>query len=228
MPGLRTEFASRQKELEQFISFLSELDKQAPLVGSREAKKVTGRLSVLKASTFLMAYNLVEYSVRQSFALLYQKVEEKSATFRTLDEPFRELWLTQQLKDRDVAWLSRLVPQTHKKAIGFVANDTPLLLNPRYLPIEGNLDADEIRILFSKHGLRLTVSKSASGGATLKTVKTKRNALAHGLETFTECGRQFGVSDLEQICSETCLFVSGVVASAERAERSSAGTRKVP
>ena len=228
MPDLRIDFAERQKELKQFVSFLVELEKQAPLVSSRAEKKGAGRLAVMKASSFLLAYNLVEHSVRQSFAGLYSKLADEKPTFKTLEEPFRDLWLRQQLKDRDAVFGSHDSYRKHtRKLLDTIANDEPLSLSPRNLPISGNLDADEIRALFSKHGLKLSVSKRASGGATLKTVKTKRNALAHGLETFTECGREFGVSDIVQICSETCLFVSGVVASAERATQRSAGMCKV-
>ena len=46
----------------------------------------------------------------------------------------------------------------------------------------------------------------------LDTVKSKRNSLAHGDESFSQCARDLTVSDLENIKDTVLLFISEILA----------------
>ena len=83
-------------------------------------------------------------------------------------------------------------------------------------------DVDFCRRIYKK-GLRIVVLPDAriihhraKGGVELGTVKEQRNALGHGNVTFTECGRQYAVSDLERIKRQTVVFVRSILKNVKR------------
>jgi len=45
----------------------------------------------------------------------------------------------------------------------------------------------------------------------LDDVKEKRNNLAHGTQSFVECGRDYTIEDLNNIKEQTTLFLKGIL-----------------
>jgi hypothetical protein len=84
-------------------------------------------------------------------------------------------------------------------------------LNREALPVSGNLDADEIRKVCNGHGIGFLPDSICKGGARLNDVKTKRNLLAHGTLSFSECGREYSLKDLMDIKEQTYGFLTGLL-----------------
>ena len=89
-------------------------------------------------------------------------------------------------------------------------------LNSTHLPVSGNLDADVIREVCTKHGVDHTTPPAAKGGSALVTVKTKRNALSYGDESFVECGRSLAAADLVRAKDEIVLFLRSILQNLEQ------------
>lgn len=76
------------------------------------------------------------------------------------------------------------------------------------LGINGNLDAKRIKALCDKHKIRYVASDD---DGCLRTVKEKRQNLAHGDESFGDCARDISLTDLEHIKDEVLRFINDIL-----------------
>jgi hypothetical protein len=216
MSLVRQAFEARNAEVKSFLDLLAAIEeKRITLHHSRS--DYSDSFLVMKANVFLLSYNLVEATIRICVTSIYDKMAGHRPAFSRLRSEFQDVWLRQRASTFPIETLTR---DSQFKLIKAVASHlvaaSPVELKVERLSLSGNIDADNIRELFDKHGMRLTVHASAKGGAELRTVKTKRNALAHGEISFAECGREYTVADLKRIHEQVRVFLSGVVASADR------------
>jgi hypothetical protein len=94
-------------------------------------------------------------------------------------------------------------------------DDVGARLTVEDLRFGGNLDADRIRRACLEHGVSSKTHPRAKGGEKLGLVRGRRNALAHGSLSFTECGRDYTLTQLVEIRRETVLFVRGILKNVE-------------
>ena len=64
--------------------------------------------------------------------------------------------------------------------------------------ISGSLDLRKVIEVFSKHGCRLDETNRSKYSDSFLIVKNKRNNLAHGNISFSECGSNYLISDLRR------------------------------
>ncbi|MBG6247075.1 MULTISPECIES: hypothetical protein [Symbiopectobacterium] len=81
-----------------------------------------------------------------------------------------------------------------------------------YQLYSGNLDAREIRKIFTKYDIII-----AEGiGQNLKTIKDVRNILAHGEQAFEDYGRMIVLTSLESHFANTKDFLTEVIKSVSK------------
>lgn len=216
-------FNERVTELDLYFKMLNSLEE--PDVQLHFPSKHTHRykrpdpdwLKTLKATAFLLLYNLVESSVRDGLGAIYERARADGCTMESLEGKIRKIWIDQNFKtvEKESATLQSFRTKSHElveMALSKVVAD----IEKSKIPISGNLDADKIRQVCTKHGISVYTHKAALGGAELSTVKTKRNALAHGNESFSECGRQYTVADLEEMKRQAVIFMRSVLNNIKR------------
>lgn len=217
MDSAKEAFSIRISEVEDFIAFVRKLQSRGAIAKLGFAKH-NECIPMLKACIFLLMYNAIESCVRLAFADIYGHVKLSNTSFSSVSPELRKIWVMQQL-DAQVKPTSAN-RDTYLGAVesiaGLVAMSGALELNPRSLPISGNLDADQIQKLCKKHGVVLKTSAWAKGGVELETIKSKRNALAHGHISFVECGREYGLDDLSRMLRQSKHFMLGLLASVEK------------
>lgn len=215
------EFEERVKDTEKYLRVLECLESPTVILydkSTRRRKKVfeDGSFKVMKATVFLLIYNLVESSIRSAFAELYSEIANSGTPPGELRSELRELWIRQTFHklDKDSAAL-RNFREITKGIIDHYMAELPLALEAEHLPISGNLGCSEIRKTCLCHGITAKVHRHARGGIELETVKLKRNHLAHGNISFSDCGKEYTVSDLKRINREAILFIRGTIRSIE-------------
>lgn len=215
MQEVATLFDARLQEVEQFIKFARRMQQRNTVAKLGLGQGQEEFLPMLKACVFLLLYNAIESCVRSAFAEVYQQIKSSNTTFVSTTAPLQKIWVTQQLDSRiSVASANRDTYLTAVSLIaGQIAASKALEFNSRDLPISGNLNADHIRDLCRKHGVDLKTPAWARGGVELDTIKTKRNALAHGHVSFVECGREYDLTDLERMHKQTKHFMQGLLKS---------------
>ena len=213
------EFELRVAEVDAYLRVLVRLEDPNVVVFDRTRKRKLnllgqGSFKVMKATVFLMIYNLVESSIRSGFRLLYEDMKAEGKTVSDLRLELRRLWVWgryQKVAKKSATLQSfedaatEIVESILCKSVAELRHDS--------LPISGNLDARKIREVCQKHGIVVQIHRQAFGGSELVTVKNQRNSLGHGETSFEECGKQYSVSDLVRIKKQAVVFVRGVLRS---------------
>lgn len=211
-------FEERAREIDLFFDHIKSLyqpDMTLCAVGEAGTSPVrldSGFLKMLKASAFLILYNLVESAVRDGILNIYSQMEADGLHYLNVNDKIREIWIDYNYRnvfDVNSNWSS--YRKMAARLIDEVINRNVLKLDRKAIDVSGNLDADQVRRICEKHGIRISVHPGAKGGASLETVKMQRNLLAHGALSFTECGRQFSIEDLEEIKNQTMIFIRSIL-----------------
>lgn len=169
-------------------------------------------LKILKANALLMIYNLVESTIMGGILEIYDRFKEDGLTYLDVRQEIKNIWFLfkfSQVYDKSAHYNS--YKDKAFEIVNSILNDEVIEMDRKATDISGNLDADKIRIICSKHGISYQVDNSCRGGEVLKDVKNKRNDLAHGTISFAECGREYSPPELEKIKNETQIFLEGIL-----------------
>jgi MAE_28990/MAE_18760-like HEPN len=216
---VHADFNDRVREVNSYFDLLRSLDNDevAILAGTTGQVTPLGKppaewRSLLKGAAHLILYNLVEAFVRRGFQEVFEAIRADGLCGADLIEAVRTQWIEQ--RNRKVSAFDG-APKVYMGIAGdiikeVIAKQAAEMTHDR-LPITGNIDADVVRQVCRDHGVTLTIPPGAKGGAALKNVKTKRNTLAHGQESFIEVGRSATVADLVLAKNEIVMFMQSVL-----------------
>ena len=190
MTNTRLAYTNRLHEVEVYFDTLQFLDKgqcfirSVDILGNTEEKEINNELStILKAHGFLLLYNLIEATIRNSIVSILNNIHASSVTYKQLSDELRTLWIKQENKSLNNDKILSLV--------NTVLNDEVLRFETDCIHISGNIDAQEIRNIMRQIG-----GAEIKDGRNLKTIKDKRNHLAHGEFSFAEIGKDYTVQEL--------------------------------
>lgn len=187
------DFQTRSREVEGYFRFVLRLagedvavrkaNADEPAFSEHEHEEL---LKTLKATCYLLLYNLVESTMRNAIEAIFEELKLKQAGFDDCREELRREIL-KNFKKRD---MEKLLPK-----LLMLARDVVHETFERSEAFAGNLDARTIRNTARKYGFA-----EPSGGKywLLQTVKDARNDLAHGVKSFAEVGRDASPEDLDK------------------------------
>lgn len=205
------DFQERVEEIEEYLKLLTILSHAGVQIhiNRKRPKKVSNvAIKTMKASCFLMLYNLVESSIRGSMAALYEQMNSAGKPLNGFDSNIKDIWIDQNFRNMEPFSTNQYsYRKLVRKMIESVLDSSSLMLDVKQIDISGNLDARAIRELFGKHKISTVTHYRALGGAELKTVKDQRNSLAHGDISFADCGQQYTVSDIDNIKKQTVTYL---------------------
>ena len=217
MHSVRQDFAKRQSEIEEYLDFVDIVNSQAKgnkirytsiNLGKEEEAKVSDQLQkVLIANGFLLLYNLIEATMRNSLAEIFDKVTDDGLDYGNLSQNLRDIWLSQGTKNLRSNFKSEKLTQTVRAIADSVLKEETIVLDKRKLDFSGNLDARKIRVIATKYGFNQTSMNAEN----LVTIKNKRNYLAHGDYSFSEIGKDYSSGDLQDFKNETITFLNDVI-----------------
>jgi hypothetical protein len=210
-------FSERVNEINLYYEALVELDKDTnnPSIELKDNPKIYRQdlfLKILQANTLIMIYNLVESTVLNGISEIYDKLKLNGATYSMVRKEIQDIWFS--YKFRQVYDPKAHYGSYKNKALEIVNSiliGETIELSKDALTISGNLDADEIRKVCDSHGIDLHPNDTCKGGKRLNDVREKRNMLAHGALSFSECGRDFGLEDLNDIKEQSYIFLRGLL-----------------
>lgn len=205
-------FDERIQEIDLYFSGLKELDEGNTGHNSNAQYFNSEFIKILKANTLLMIYNLVESTVMGGILEIYDKLKQEGLTYSGVRKEIKDIWFSYKFKqvyDQQAhfnSYKNKALEIVNSILIGEVIE-----LDRTATSISGNLDAQQIRNVCSDHGILFQTDANSRGGIVLSTVKERRNDLAHGTLSFSECGRNYSIEDLETIKDETVLFLRGLL-----------------
>jgi hypothetical protein len=218
------DFEDRVSEVDLYFQILSALDNDEIVVAKGSGPQILpiGRMpqdgdSMLKGAAYLVIYNLVEAFVRRGFQAVFDAIHADGLNGVELTELLRTQWIMQ--KNRTIQTFDgspKVYMEIAIEIVGEIISKKSARLNRDRLPMSGNLDADLIRDVCVRHGVDYKTPPAANGGSVLTIVKKKRNSLAHGDESFSECGRQATAAELIAAKNEVILFIRGILHNLEK------------
>ena len=199
-------FDDRVSEVEFYFSIMLEIENGNPNIRTADNAKFQ---RMLKSNFLLMLYNLVEACVVSGMMEIYENLKNSNKSYNDLIDEIRIIWSSYQIGQTYVSQTGRKGYETRVQSIiEQVVTHQPIILSRDALGISGNLDARAIKQLCDKHRIRYVASDTDS---CLKTVKDKRNNLAHGDESFGDCARDMTLNDLEHIKDEVVGFIEAIL-----------------
>ena len=219
MTNTKADFAKRVTEVEQYFVLLKAFDagdswiKSIKIDGSTiEIRVVDDQLKMLKANCFLILYNLVESTVRNSLEEIFSEVGSQGLAYKDLSDRLKTLWIEQYIVDfKEGNSRFDRIRDLFKEFANDLLASKPISMTQRSIAISGNIDGREIHSLSTKFG----ISHVNIDGSNLVIVKNKRNKLAHGELTFCDVGKDYSHNDLESVKSGTVDFLSAFILEVE-------------
>ncbi len=219
MDSTKADFTKRKEEVGEYFSFLKilnmndsvSLEYKDPVDKTNKNFPIERRLqTIFIANTFLLLYNLVESTIRNSITEIYIKIKEDKVSYQNLSGQMKKIWLRKTRKslvergrnNGIEGEISGIIDNIIKKEIiELTINDTR---------ISGNIDAQRIRELAKENGFDIV-----KDGSILKNIKEKRNFLAHGNQTFDDIGKNITYKDLDKYREDTFSYLTQVIQNIE-------------
>lgn len=160
----------------------------------------------MKAQTLVILYNMVESTVCECLNFIYDAVADDDLTYAELTDEMREMWNASckrsKRPERDLDEVSKMPLKTvfEKLAIN----------------TSGSIDIKKIFEIFGGHGCIIPEDKRDECGYSFVVVKSKRNLLAHGNVSFSQCGAIYLYSDLDKMKKNITWFLGEVIASTKK------------
>ena len=155
----------------------------------------------MKAQTLLVLYNMVESTVCDCMNYIYDAIADDQLSYAELTDEMRMMWDKSNKRAKKAeANLSEAEKMPLKVVFEEMAVNT-----------SGNIDIRKIYDIFSGHGCVIPEGRRTECGASFLVVKNKRNMLAHGNVSFSQCGAIYLYSDLERMKKHILIFLKEVI-----------------
>ncbi len=206
MINVKETFEERKGEIEFYYSVLVEIDKENSSIHTIDNARL---FKIMKSNFILMLYNLVESTVSTGMLEIYESIKNDSCTYKNMVQELQTIWRDAKVKQ---VYSSSTELKTYTNRVKDIVDDittsAPFILEKGMLNINGNLNAGRIKHICDDHRIRYTVVDDDNK---LEEVRKKRNSLAHGDESFSQCARDLTLSDLESIKDIIIRFLQGII-----------------
>ncbi|BAZ20838.1 hypothetical protein NIES4073_17160 [Kalymmatonema gypsitolerans NIES-4073] len=213
--GLFQDFNERSREVNKYFIFLKSLEQgttklsMAGKGGSPKIREIDPELiKTLKASGFLLLYNLVEATMRNAIEAIFDELQGKGVCYDQISPKLKKIVL-KNLKKRN--------PDKIFSSITAISLDIITAGFDKQDLFSGNIDGMKIRDTATEYGFsHLTDYVRTGDGSDLLTVKSNRNDLAHGFKSFAEVGRDKTADELLQIKNKVVRYLKQILQNIEQ------------
>ncbi|MTJ29851.1 MAE_28990/MAE_18760 family HEPN-like nuclease [Aphanizomenon sp. UHCC 0183] len=202
------DFDERAKDVSDYLCFLRDLEQGEILLSKDGAiSKIDPELDKsLKATGFLLLYNLVESTMRNAIQSIFDEMSKKGVSFDQLKIEIKRIILQNVKKNVQECGVNDFVEQIEnivKDIIqsGFNRDDL----------FSGNVDAKEIKNIAKKYGFSSKTDVATRDGIDLLSIKKNRNDLAHGVMSFKEVGQNTSAENLVEISERVIKYLRQIL-----------------
>jgi len=208
-------FDERAQEVRSYFLFLKNLEHgsiQLTIVNTknRRTQKINDNLlKTMKATGFLLLYNLIESTMTNAIETIFDELKNNNVSFDNLKNEIKKI-IIDNLKDKDNKSTDKLLESIQNISFDIISAS----FNKKRL-FSGNVDARKIKKISEMYGFSSQTNSKTRDGIDLLTVKTNRNDLAHGFKSFQEVGRQYFEDDLLEIEKRVTLYLREILKNIE-------------
>lgn len=198
------DFEERANDVSNYLYFLRDLEQEKILLSQDGViSKIDTELDKnLKATGYLLLYNLVESTMRNAIQSIFDEISNKGVSFDKLRIEIKKIIL-QNVKKRDVDKVLEQITIISLDIIkyGFSRDDL----------FSGNVDAREIKEIAKKYGFSAITDRDTRDGIDLVSIKKNRNDLAHGFMSFKEVGQNTSAENLFEISERVIKYLRQIL-----------------
>ncbi|VXD22337.1 XisH domain-containing protein (fragment) [Planktothrix serta PCC 8927] len=216
-------FDERAQEVSRYFIFLKNLEQGSIQLSIGNAnntkiKPINQDLEkTLKATGYLLLYNLVESTMRNAIETIFEELITKNISFDDLRDEIKKI-IIDQVKDKDLQSTDKLLLNLQNISVDIISatfNAIRHQENKKRL-FSGNVDAREIKDTAKKYGFSFQTNQNKTrDGIDLVTVKTNKNNLAHGFQSFEEVGRNATADELLKIQKRVICYLREILINIE-------------
>jgi hypothetical protein len=207
-------FLEREQEVDAHLSFIKSLiDSKASKFARVDADgNVTlseyvidrNTLKTLIASGFLHIYNLVESTMTNTLDAIHVHLMNEEIQFEALNGSIKQLCFKNFKKTSAADVRDYIYP---------IARGMLHLGYDKKRLFSGNIHANIIKDKAKEYGFEIAQHdrSQSKNGDRLELVLERRNDLAHGNLSFSECGSEASIDELIEIKNEACIYLSAVI-----------------
>jgi MAE_28990/MAE_18760-like HEPN len=213
------DFSERSKEVSKYFIFLKTLEQgtiklsMEGMNGKTKIKKLDSDLEkTLKASCFLLLYNLVESTMRNAIEAIFDELSTEGVSFDKVRPEIKKIVLKNIQKCNHEKIIENIT--TISVDIISACFDKEELSSGKFF--SGNIDGKSFKTLASDYGFSCqTDVKKTGNGKDLSTIKSNRNDLAHGVKSFSEVGREKSADELLMIKNKVIRYLKQILLNIE-------------
>ena len=208
------DFNERAKEVSKYFIFLKSLEQGTTKLSmgvkndKLRIKEIDPELiKTLKASGFLLLYNLVEATMSNIIEAIFDRLKSERISYDEIRPELKKVVL-RNLKKRTSSDIHLNIVLISFDIInaGFDKKDL----------FSGNLDGRKIRETANEYGFsHVTDHVKTGNGSDLLTIKANRNDLAHGVKSFAEIGRDKTADELLEMKSKVIRYLRQILQNIE-------------
>jgi hypothetical protein len=209
-------FDERAQEVSRYFLFLKNLEQGSIQLSmgnpkNTKTKPINNDLEkTLKATGFLLLYNLVESTMTNAIQTIFDELKNKNISFDDVRDEIKKI-IIDNIKDKDNKSTANLLASIQNISLDIISAS----FNKKRL-FSGNVDAREIKDTANTYGFSYkTNAIKTQNGSDLLTVKTNRNDLAHGFKSFEEVGKNATADELLKIQKRVICYLRGILENIE-------------
>ncbi|MCP4112395.1 MAG: hypothetical protein GY749_43870 [Desulfobacteraceae bacterium] len=206
MIELKRDFIQRKEEINTYFLFLKQLltYNSVRWNGNLEEKISLELRCIMKANIFLMLYNLAESSISAAIEQIHFSIKDDRISFDNVKEGIKTK-LINNLKNKKNA--KKFIEEINEISIDIVTS----CFEKKDL-FSGNVDSREIKNIANQYGFSTNSDYiKTKNGEKLKTVKDRRNELAHGDFSFQEIGKDYTLTDISDFKDEVIAYLEQII-----------------
>ncbi|MGB3441639.1 MAG: MAE_28990/MAE_18760 family HEPN-like nuclease [Actinophytocola sp.] len=220
---LQSFFSERYAEIDEYLQLLEEIDHAtqsgAPRLVATGSEITASQQKILYSSVYLQLYNLVEATISRCIDAVADAAVSEPWKIADLNSNLRNEWIRSTARTHaDQAADKRLT------AVAAMCEQVIAQLPLSKFSIEkgggGNWDDESIYEISKRIGCHLKISASVRRAVkqkfrdnlgALQLVKARRNDLAHGSVSFTECADGVVAADLRRLADAVQKYLDEVI-----------------
>jgi hypothetical protein len=216
------EYKIRVEEIEKFFVFLEGIDSiethkiSKLILPNKEFLKIDrGLQKILRSYSFLLLYNLIESTLSNGILEIYDNIHDEKINFRTITDEFKKIWIESKSKRLSDAKNESNIQNILKSIISDCNDLNEISFDKHRLSISGNLDFKTIEKIRIKYGFKSPIPNKDRKQliSFLNLIKTKRNYLGHGNESFTKASELKTYRELSHMKTEIIIYLDSLVSS---------------
>ncbi len=162
----------------------------------------------MKATGFLLLYNLIESTMTNAIETIFDDLKNQNISFDDVRDDIKKI-IIKNFKDNKST--DNLLADIQIISIDIIS----VSFNKQKL-FSGNLDAKKVKETAEKYGFSYQTNPTKTdNGSDLLKIKTNRNDLAHGFKSFEEVGKNYNADDLLKMQKRVIYYLKAILQNIE-------------